>query len=248
MGGLSGWLNTVMDDLSEFRVMSFDCYGTMIDWESGILAQIRPWVDAQDVEVGDVEILEAFGLAESAQEAETPGALYPVVLRGVHHRLAAQWSLPPDDLAARQFGESVGSWPAFADSREALTRLQQRYRLVILSNVDRKSFSASQNLLGVEFDAVYTAEDIGSYKPDANNFAHLLQSERAVGYDKSEILHVGQSLFHDHAPASEAGLTTCWIQRSTPAGDHGAARQPHRQPRVDFRFTSLAELADAANQ
>jgi len=233
--------------LSEFQVMSFDCYGTMIDWESGILAQIRPWVAAQGVEVSDSEILEGFGAAESLQEAETPSALYSDVLRGVHRRLATLWGLPHADSAAHRFGKSVGMWPVFPDSHDALSRLQQRYRLVILSNVDRESFSASQTLLGVEFDAVYTAEDIGSYKPDPNNFAHLLESEKAAGYDRSEILHVGQSLFHDHVPASDAGLATCWIQRPTAVGDHGAAPPPKRLPRVDFHFFSLVELADAAH-
>lgn len=239
------WLNVNMD-LSQFRVLSFDCYGTMIDWESGILANIRPWIEAQGAELSDVEALESFGVAESTQEAETPDAPYPTVLQAVHNRLAAQWGFPPDGSAARRFGQSVGSWPAFPDSHQALTRLKQRYRLVILSNVDRGSFSASQKLLDVEFDAVYTAEDIGSYKPDPNNFAYLIDSEKAEGYHKSDILHVGQSLFHDHVPASEAGIATCWIQRPTPAGDHGAARPPDRRPRVDFHFTSLAQLADAA--
>jgi 2-haloalkanoic acid dehalogenase type II len=233
-------------DLSQFRVFSFDCYGTMIDWESGILVNLRTWIETQGAELGDVEILESFGVTESTQEAETPDAPYPEILEGVHKRLAIQWGLPPDGSAARRFGQSVGSWPAFPDAHGALTRLKQRYRLVILSNVDRGSFSASQRQLGVEFDAVYTAEDIGSYKPDPNNFTYLIEAERAEGYHKTDVLHVGQSLFHDHVPASEAGIATCWIQRPTPAGDHGAARPPDRRPRVDFHFTSLAQLADAA--
>ena len=117
-----------------------------------------------------------------------------------------------------------------------------------MSNVDRASFGESQTQLGVMFDAVYTAEEIGSYKPDPNNFAHLIDSERVAGFRPSEILHVGQSLFHDHVPAADAGLSTCWIQRPTPAGDHGAARPPQSRPQVDFHFTSLAELAAAAAQ
>ncbi len=239
------WLNDSMD-LRDFRVLSFDCYGTLIDWEAGILAGIRPWIEARGVEVDDAEILESFGLAESAQEAETPEALYPVVLEGVHRRLAAQWGLPPDEQAARLFGKSVGTWPPFADSHDALTRLKRRYRLVVLSNVDRESFAASRRQLDVEFDAVYTAEDIGTYKPNPANFAYLIEAEKAAGYNKSAILHVGQSLYHDHVPASGAGLATCWIQRPSPAGDHGAARPPDRRPRIDFHYTSLADLATAA--
>ena len=194
----------------------------------------------------DVEILEAFGQAESAEEAAAPDALYPKILERVHLRLATQWGLRADEVAAARFGDSVASWPAFPDSHSALTRLKARYRLVILSNVDRKSFSGSQKRLGVEFDAVYTAEAIGSYKPDPRNFAYLLEAERTAGYRREEILHVGQSLFHDHVPAANAGIATCWIQRSTPAGDHGAAPPPASRTQVDFHFRSLAELAAAA--
>jgi len=234
-------------DLADFRVLSFDCYGTMIDWEKGILAHIRPWIEAQGVQMPDAEILEGFGLAESAEEAAEPDALYPRILERVHVRLAAQWGLAPDQAAARHFGISVGNWPPFPDAHEALTRLNVRYRLVILSNVDRTSFSRSQDQLDVDFDAIYTAEDIGSYKPDPRNFAHLLEEERAAGYRRAEILHIGQSLFHDHVPAIDAGLATCWIQRPTPAGDHGAARPPASRARVDFHFRSLAELAKVAD-
>ena len=235
-------------DLNEFRVLSFDCYGTIVDWETGILSNIRPWLDTRGAVIEDVEILEAFGRAESGEEAADPRAPYPTILRRVHARLAAEWNLIPDAPAAVRFGGSVGVWPVFSDSRRALTDLKRRYRLVILSNVDRASFGESQRQLGVEFDAVYTAEEIGSYKPDPKNFAHLIDSERVAGFHQSEILHVGQSLYHDHVPASDAGLSTCWIQRPTPAGDHGAARPPRNRPRVDFHFTSLEELAAAAAQ
>lgn len=236
-----------MSALKAFRVLSFDCYGTMIDWEEGILARLRPWLASRGRLVEDAEILEAFGRAEAAQEAETPDAPYPLVLERVHERLARSWGLDPDEGAASEFGASVGRWPAFPDSHQALTRLGTRYRLVILSNVDRASFSQSNTLLNVAFDAVYTAEDIGSYKPDPRNFSHLIQSEENAGYAAKEILHVGQSLFHDHVPASEAGLATCWIHRPTRAGDHGAARPPEYRPSIDYHFRSLAELADAAD-
>jgi len=237
---------TSIVDLSDFRVLSFDCYGTMIDWETGILANIRPWLDVQGVEVDDVEILEAFGRVEAAEEASTPDALYPNILTRVHDRLGATWNLDPDPIAAARFGNSVGSWPPFSDSHDALTRLGRQYRLVILSNVDQKSFAASRDQLDITFDAVYTAETIGSYKPDPANFDYLLEAERTAGYDQAEILHVGQSLFHDHVPAANAGIATCWIQRPSPGGKHGAAQPPATRPEVDFHFTTLAELAAAS--
>ncbi len=233
-------------ELTSFRVMSFDCYGTMIDWERGILAAIRPWLEARGCDVPAAEILAAFGVAEADVEAETPGAPYPVVLERVHRRLTTRWGLDPEAAEAHRFATSVLHWPAFDDSPDALARLQRRYRLVVLSNVDRASFAASRDRLGIDFDAVYTAEDIGSYKPDPRNFAHLIDAEGAAGHDRAHILHVGQSLFHDHVPASHAGIATCWIRRPSVAGDHGAARPPERPPRVDFQFTSLEALADAA--
>jgi FMN phosphatase YigB (HAD superfamily) len=112
--------------------------------------------------------------------------------------------------------------------------------------VDQKSFAASRNQLDITFDAVYTAETIGSYKPDSAKFDYLLEAERTAGYDQAEILHVGQSLFHDHVPAANAGIATCWIQRPSPAGKHGAAQPPATRPEVDFHFATLAELAAAS--
>ncbi len=152
----------------------------MIDWEKGILTSIRPWLEGRGVEVTDSEILSAFGRFETAEESATPSALYPDILARVHSRLATAWHLDPDPAAASRFGSSVRSWPPFSDSHEALTRLRHQYRLVILSNVDQESFAASRLRLDIDFDAVYTAETIGSYKPDPANFAHLLQAERAA--------------------------------------------------------------------
>ncbi len=236
----------VVADLSDFTVMSFDCYGTMIDWEAGILGRLGPWLIGAGAAVGDGAILAAFAAAESQVESEHPEAPYPNVLGEVHRRIAAHFGVDPDPDAAEAFATSVPDWPAFPDSHDALARLGSRYRLVVLSNVDRSSFQGSKDRLGIRFDAVYTAEDIGSYKPDPRNFDHLVAAESAAGYDRSVILHVGQSLFHDHAPASAAGLATCWIQRPSPAGELGATRPPDVRPAVDFHFTSLAELADAA--
>jgi 2-haloalkanoic acid dehalogenase type II len=235
-------------NLQDYRVLSFDCYGTLIDWESGILTRIRPWLVDCGIHVSDREILVAYGRAEALQEAETPDAPYPQILRAVHDRLAGRWGVDPDTSLAAEFAGSVGTWPPFADSPSALAALKQRYRLVILSNVDGASFARSEEQLGTRFDAVYTAEDVGSYKPDPRNFEYLLEAEKASGYDRGDILHVGQSLYHDHIPAAAAGLATCWIQRPSPAGEHGAARSPEGDAPVDYHFRSLAELAEAVER
>ena len=140
---------------------------------------------------------------------------------------------------------SVGDWPAFADSAAALAYLKQFYKLVILSNVDRKSFAESEKRLGIAFDAVYTAEDIGSYKPDPRNFRYMIEALKRAGHAERDILHVAQSLFHDHAPANAAGLRSAWIDRRAGAAGSGATPPPPAGVRYDFRFTSMAELVEA---
>ncbi len=160
--------------LTDFRVLSFDCYGTLIDWETGIAAALRPLSERRGADRRQDEILESFARHETAQEAETPGMIYSELLARVHRRLAAEWGAPVGDDAHRAFGRSVGDWPAFADSPASLRYLKQFYKLVILSNVDRRSFARSSKRLGVEFDAVYTAEDVGCYKPDLRGFRHMI--------------------------------------------------------------------------
>ena len=235
-------------ELGDFKVLSFDCYGTLIDWETGILSQLRPFLAGLGIEANDAEILGAFGRTESEEEARAPGDLYPEILRRVHSGLTSCWGLDADPSAADEFGNSVALWPAFSDSQQALMELQKSYRLVILSNVDRSSFAASERRLGVSFDAVYTAEDIGSYNPDPRNFAYLLEAERDAGFRRGDILQVAQSQFHDHVPATAAGIATCWIRRPSPAGDHGAARPPDGRPPVDFHFGSLAEFVESVRR
>ena len=231
--------------LSDFDVLSFDCYGTLIDWESGIVAALAPWLEAHGVEPERERILAAFARAEAPQQEATPAMLYRDLLAVVHGAIAEELGLPRDPAAARAFGASVEHWPAFADSPTALAYLKQHYQLVILSNVDRASFLHSNRRLGVAFDAVYTAEDVGAYKPDARNFEHLLAGLAERGIGQARILHTAESLFHDHVPAQACGLATCWIHRR--AGQHGfgATRAPAGAVRPDFRFESLAAMAAA---
>jgi 2-haloacid dehalogenase len=234
--------------LTDFQVLSFDCYGTLIDWERGILRALEP-LRGQLCNVTDDMLLSAFATFEAAQELETPARGYRDVLTDVHAALARRLSLRVPEAWHARFGRSVPEWPAFPDSRPALAELKQRYRLVVLSNVDHESFHGSQAQLGVEFDAVYTAEDIGSYKPSPANFEYLVAHVRAdFGIERAGILHVAQSLFHDHVPAKAAGLATAWIDQRAGAGGWGATKPPAEIPAVDFRFRSLAELAAAVRQ
>jgi 2-haloalkanoic acid dehalogenase type II len=230
--------------LTDFDVLTFDCYGTLIDWESGIYNELQPWLARNGLNIGRDEMLETFGQHEAEQETATPAMLYSDLLAEVHQKLARHWGLPPNAGDAAQFGASVGNWPAFADSPAALQYLKQHYKLVILSNVDRVSFARSNQKLGVEFEAIYTAQDIGSYKPNPTNFEYMLTQLAALGIEKSQILHVAQSLFHDHVPAQRAGLATCWIDRRHAQAGWGATVAPAAEVTTDFRANSLAELVE----
>ena len=231
--------------LGDFAALSFDCYGTLIDWETGLWSALQPLLSRIPEPPSREAALAGFAEAESRAQAEAPGLRYPEVLGEVHRRLAARWGAEPDAEAAERFGASVGDWPAFPDTEAALRRLKRRYRLVILSNVDRASFALTLPRLGVAFDDVFTAEEIGSYKPDPRNFAFLIGRLAERGIGRESILHVAQSLFHDHAPANAAGLASAWIDRRAGAGGGGATAPPPAGVRWDFRFETLAALADA---
>ncbi len=233
-------------ELTDFKVLTFDCYGTLIDWESGIWEALQPMIAAGNVKIGCEAALETFARHESAQESATPAMLYSDLLALVHAHMAEAWSVPADAGRDKTFGQSVPAWPAFSDSAKALDYLKRHYKLVILSNVDRASFKASNKKLGVDFDAIYTAEDVGSYKPDPRNFAYLLEHLKSdLGLAASDVLHTAQSLFHDHAPAGRAGLARAWIDRRQGQSGGGATLPLAERPAVDFYFPSMAALLDA---
>jgi 2-haloacid dehalogenase len=231
--------------LTDFRVLTFDCYGTLIDWESGIYAALLPLLNKAVAPMPRDQALEIFAQHESAQEAETPAMLYSDVLAAVHRRLADALKLPATEAEHLAFGASVPDWPAFADSASSLQYLKKYYQLVILSNVDRVSFAGSNKRLAVDFDAIYTAQDVGSYKPDLANFTYMLDHLKQRDIAPDEILHTAQSLFHDHAPAKKMGLASAWIDRRHDQGGWGATMPPPEGYGFDFRFTSMADLVKA---
>jgi 2-haloalkanoic acid dehalogenase type II len=234
--------------LSDFSALTFDCYGTLIDWESGIWDALQPLIQASGRdEITRGEALEAFAEVESGQEAATPGMLYPEILIRVHASFAERFGLETSAEMDRAFGGSLPHWPAFPDTADALRILKTHYKLVILSNVNREGFAASARKLGVAFDAVYTAEDVGSYKPDPRNFTYML--ERLAdehGLAPGDILHTAQSLFHDHVPAKAAGLARAWIDRQglSEGGRWGATARVAERPEVDFLFPTMAAMAE----
>ena len=222
--------------LTDYQVLTFDCYGTLIDWESGIWLALQPllrWYSRHDIDRAEVRALRE-------RRGRPPG---PVLLG--HSRARARGHRRPDlgatttpDLDA-DFGASISHWPAFSDTAAALGYLQTRFKLVILSNVHREGFAASQRHLGIEFDAIYTAEDIGSYKPAAANFEYMIEHVHSdFGLKSGQILHTAQSLYHDHVPARAVGLANAWIdrQRLSAGGDWGATTRVMARPETDFVF------------
>jgi 2-haloacid dehalogenase len=231
--------------LGEFEAMSFDCYGTLIDWEAGLAAVLTPWAERQGLNLDDEQLLTVFSVHESAAEAEYPTAPYPDILAHSMRALGKEVGGTVTDSDAAALARSVPDWPAFADSHDALVRLGRRGRLIILSNVDRSSFAASNARLGVTFSSILTAEDIGSYKPSPRNFEALTKEARRLGVGRGKLVHVAQSLFHDHLPAKQAGLPTVWINRRHGRPGWGATPAPPGAVTPDWEFPSMEAFAAA---
>lgn len=231
--------------LSDFKVLTFDCYGTLIDWESGMIAALEPLTRRVTPVLSRNRILETHARYEAQQERQTPTTRYRDLLPVVYKRMAEEWGVAAGWDECVEYGRSVGRWPAFADTAAALQYLKRHFKLVILSNVDNQSFAQSLPRLGVDFDAILTAEDIGSYKPAPRNFAYMLDVLAGYGIAKSEILHTAESLFHDHRPAKDVGLASCWIYRRHADQGFGATMDPGTMPAVDVRFDSMADMAAA---
>jgi 2-haloacid dehalogenase len=230
-------------DFSHKRVLTFDCYGTLIDWESGILATVRPVLRAHNVEAADDHVLELFGELESAAQAGPYcryAALLETVMDGLGQRLG--FVATAADMAA--LANSVGDWPAFADSAEALAALKRHFKLAIISNIDDELFAASNRRLGVEFDWIITAQQARSYKPSLNNFRLAMAR---IGLPPEQWVHVAQSLYHDHVPAKSLGLDTVWINRRVGKSGPGATPPASAQPDLEVpEMRTFAELATRA--
>ena len=233
-------------DFADFDALSFDCYGTLIDWEVGMAAVLGPWARAQGLELTDEDLLAAYSAREARAEADHPAEPYPLILarslRDLGHELGAQ--VTEQDM--ERLATSVPAWPAFPDSAQALSALARRYQLIILSNVDRASFAASNRRLQVTFTSILTAEDIGSYKPSPRNFEALLAEVTRLGIPRDRLLHVAQSLFHDHVPAKQFGLPTVWINRRHDRPGWGATPEPPAGVTPDWEFPSMQAFAQAA--
>jgi 2-haloalkanoic acid dehalogenase type II len=193
----------------------------------------------------------AFARIESAQQKEYPGMHYSEILCNVHRDIAGEFGMNTNPELDADFGQSVQHWPAFPDTADALRILKQYFKLAILSNISNDGFAASNRKLGVEFDAIYTAEDIGSYKPDPRNFSYMIENLSSdLGLNAGDVLHTAQSLFHDHVQAKEFGLANAWIDRQglNESDNWGATAQLEQRPEFDFLFGSMAEMAEAVQR
>jgi 2-haloacid dehalogenase len=226
-------------DAGRFDVLTFDCYGTLIDWETGILAALRA-AHPPGWPADEEELLERFAFHEAAAERGDYRPYREVLARTIRG-VAEDFGVALTDDAVQVFSASVGDWPPFPDSTDALRRLARRYRLGIITNCDDDLFAASNERLGVEFDWVITAEQVRSYKPSDRNFERALAT---IALPRDRILHVAQSLYHDHVPAKAVGLATAWIDRRR--GRSGSGATPPAEAAPDVAFPSMAALADAA--
>lgn len=222
------------------EALTFDCYGTIVDWETGIVSALHRLLEgAPDLPDGE-RLLEMYGDFESAAQ-RGPFRRYRSVLEDVARAFGEALGVGVDDRAARVFAESVGEWPPFADSVEALHALETRYRLVVVSNVDDDLFARTRERLGVDFAQVVTAEQVGSYKPAR---AHFDEALRRLDLPREAVVHVAQSFFHDIAPAGDLGFRCCWVDRR--GGRAGGGATPPAQAEPDLTVPDLATLARKA--
>jgi 2-haloacid dehalogenase len=232
---------TVTDlDFARFEALTFDCYGTLIDWEAGILAGLRPVLARRGIAPADDELLGVYAGFEASAE-RGPYARYRDILGRCLAGVVAHYGAVAEPAEIATFGDSVGAWPPFADSADALAALHERFRLGVITNCDDDLFARSAERLRTRFDWVVTAESAGSYKPDRRNFDLALER---IGLPRERILHVAQSLFHDHVPAKAMGFTTVWIDRRHDRPGFGATPPADAAP--DATFPDMASFAAAA--
>jgi 2-haloacid dehalogenase len=228
-----------MLDFSRFEILTFDCYGTLINWEDGILRCLRRIVAEHGQEIDDATILRLYGDFEaSAEHGEYRS--YRKVLNSVVRQFGKQFGFTPSEEQVRSLAESLKEWTPWPDTVEALRLLESRFRLAIISNVDDDLFAATRPQLKVEFSQIVTAQQAQAYKPSLKIFELAL---RRIDVPAHRVLHVGQSLYHDVIPAQSLGLATVWVNRPSARKGVGAVKAAEAHP--DLQVMSVAELAAA---
>ncbi len=218
-----------MIDLNKYQALTFDCYGTLINWEEGIITSINSILQAHNINLAEEKILENFAEFESELE-QGEYISYPEVLKGVVQKFGDRFNFHPTNNQLNSLADSLQYWLPFPDTVSALKLLKQKYKLVIISNVDNDLFAFSAKHLQVEFDAVITAEQVKSYKPSLNNFRQAIER---IGLPQEQILHIAASIYHDIVPAKSLGLSTVWVNRRTGQQGSGASLPATAQPDLE---------------
>lgn len=229
---------TIKIDPNAYDAITFDCYGTLIDWEAGLMSYIQPLLVAHDAHAVPSFLLDFYARTESKLQAG-PYHSYRKILEGVLTALGERLGFHPSADALAAFPDSIGDWLPFPDTIESLKALGSRFQLVVVSNIDNDLFDLTQARLNINFDHVITAAQVGAYKPDPRVFKAAIER---IGVPKERILHVAQSLYHDIAPAKAMGLDTVWIDRHD---GHGSGATPASDATPKWTFLNLRELVEA---
>ncbi len=225
-----------MLNLDNYEVLTFDCYGTLIDWESGIISGLQPILKNHDIDLSDAEILTHFAEFEP-QIQQGKYITYRQVLQGVVSKFGERFGFVPSEEEMNSLPESLKQWRPFPDTVPALKLLQKKLKLAIISNIDDDLFAYSQNYLETDFDWIITAQQVKSYKPSLNNFRLALEK---IDLPKSKILHVGASVYHDIVPANFLGIATVWVNRKKDDRSLSATLPAKGKP--DWEVLDLAGL------
>ena len=224
-------------DFSNYDVLSFDCYGTLIDWEGGITAALMPVLAARNIDLSDEDILKLYADAEPRAQQEGEFLMYREVLRRVMREIASALDFEPSPSETDCLADSIKDWMPFPDTVAALRAMKRQYRLAIISNVDDDLFAGSAKRLEVEFDWVITSQQVGSYKPSQANFEFAIEK---MGVAPERLLHIAQSVYHDIVPAKAMGLTSVWVNRG--AGKEGGGATPPANAQPDLKVPDLKAL------
>lgn len=232
-----------MIKLSEFHAVTFDVYGTLIDWEPQIVAFLGKWAGENGLSESGGDLIMAFDRARAEIQKERPAHLYPEVLKRCFARISKDYGVTLDERTQAEFSKTPHSWPAYADAAEGLAFLQTRAKVGALSNIDNSSLMSSCDKMRFRFDFTVTAEQVGAYKPDWPHFHTAIRELESLGIHKHRILHVGQSLRADITPANKLGITSAWVNR--PDRLLGLSGDGAAEARPDLTVSSLAELVTA---
>jgi 2-haloacid dehalogenase len=228
--------------LSDFDAVTFDVYGTLIDWEPSIVAFLREWAGASNILASDEDLIMSFDRARAIIQKERPAHLYPEILRRCFNQISDDFGVPVDLDRREVFARTPHDWPAYADTPAGLKALQALVKIGALSNIDNASLQSSCDRMEIRFDIVVTAERVGAYKPSFEHFETGLSDLKALGISHDRVLHVGQSLRADITPANQLGLKSAWINR--PGRLLGLSGEGAAEARPDLTVSSLAELLE----